>query len=81
MAEPIDFDQIAREFLDGTFLHGRPLAQDIAEQFRQVWNARGAVDITKIEHELSAMMGPTAAGPYLKNLNRALLALDRYRER
>jgi hypothetical protein len=46
-----------------------------------MWNARGAVDITKIEHELSAMMGPTAAGPYLKNLNRALLALDRYRER
>jgi hypothetical protein len=42
-----------------------------------VWNARGAVDITKIEDDLSAMMGPTAAGPYCKNLERAIPKLDR----
>jgi hypothetical protein len=42
-----------------------------------IWNARGAADIAKIETELSTLMGATAAGPYVKNLDRALRRLDR----
>jgi hypothetical protein len=44
MPESPDFDEIARQFMDRTFLHGRPLPQDIAEQLRLIWNARGAAD-------------------------------------
>lgn len=74
MAEPPDFEQLAQR-----------LAQDvgaihdigpIAEQLRQVWNSRGVVDRVTIERELSSQMGATAAGPYVKNLDRALRALD-----
>lgn len=49
----------------------------IVESLRQVWNARGASDIAKIESELSQMMGASASGPYIKNLDRALRKLDR----
>ena len=53
-----------------------PLAL-LMNELPQVWNARGATDIAKIEHELSTMMGAVASGPYLKNLERALRGLDR----
>ena len=53
------------------------LAERIDAARRHIWNSRGAVDLAKIEHELSWMMGATAAGPYCKNLDRALRALDR----
>jgi hypothetical protein len=49
----------------------------IADRLRRVWNARGAADIAKIESELAQQMGATASGPYTKNLDRALRALDR----
>jgi hypothetical protein len=49
----------------------------ISTELRLIWNARGAVDIAKVESELSTMMGWTAAGPYVKNLDRALRGLDR----
>jgi hypothetical protein len=52
-------------------------ARVVDEAFAQVWNARGAVDLAKIEIDLAQQMGATAAGPYLKHLNRALRALDR----
>jgi hypothetical protein len=42
-----------------------------------IWNARGAADIATIELDLSRMMGATAAGPYIKSLDRALRRLDR----
>lgn len=71
MPDAPDFDQIAsRIFSD----HGQA---SIAKALREMWNARGAVDIAKVEHELSTMMGATAAGPYCKNLDRALKALDK----
>ena len=38
----------------------------LAEELRQVWNARGALDIATLERELSTMMGPSASGPYLR---------------
>jgi hypothetical protein len=47
------------------------------DHLHKVWNARGAVDISTIEHQLAQQMGATASGPYMKNLDRALRALDR----
>jgi len=73
--ESPDFDQIARRLAD------MPDADDqveaIAEQLCLVWNARGAADLAKVDAELSMMMGATMAGPYVKNLDRALRKLDR----
>ena len=80
MAETPDFDQIARKLFDdyvGYVDDPNATLAAIAEQLRLIWNARGAADITKLEAELSAMMGVTAAGPYVKNLDRALRQLDR----
>lgn len=71
MPETPDFDQIAsRIFHD----HGQ---LSIATALREMWNARGAADRTKLEAELSSMMGAKASGPYVKNLERALRSLDR----
>jgi hypothetical protein len=82
MPESPDFEEIAarvdREFR--TLLHSQAPDQSVAffaTHLRDIWNARGAVDVAKIEHELSAMMGATLAGPYVKHLDRALRGLDR----
>jgi hypothetical protein len=91
MPEPPDFEQIARrlivlidweaeEFVPKDDLDLRAVAEQqaaVVEQLHQVWNARGAADTATLERDLAAMMGPTAAGPYLKNLDRALRTLDR----
>jgi len=55
----------------------RQMMAVIAEQLRLVWNARGAADIAKLEDSLTSLMGATASGPYVKNLDRALRTLDR----
>jgi hypothetical protein len=55
----------------------RQMMAVVAEQLRLVWNARGAADLATIETDLSAMMGVTMAGPYVKNLDIALRTLDR----
>jgi hypothetical protein len=82
MPETADFDQIARKFLERRFasLNEAWLQEvrgQLAEQLRLVWNARGAADRFKLDAELSSMMGVTASGPYVTNLNRALRTLDR----
>ena len=71
MAETIDFEATARRIVELTDL------AKVREQLMQVWNARGAVETATIELTLSTTMGATAAGPYLKNLDRALRGLDR----
>jgi len=71
MPESPDFEQIAERIVPPSYVGL------VAEQLRQVWNARGVADITKLESELSSMMGVTASGPYVKNLDRALRTLDR----
>ncbi len=61
MPEPPDFDQLT---VDLATRAGRgDILPHIKEALRQVWNARGAADMAKVEHELSTMMGSTAAGP------------------
>ena len=80
MAEPPDFDQIARQLVDAydpDAMADRSIAIDITEQLRLIWNARGAADLVTLEAALSSLMGVTAAGPYVKNLDRALRQLDR----
>jgi hypothetical protein len=79
-----DFDQIAfaivQRIWGNTELDQPGLiieTQAVAEQLRLIWNARGAADVAKMELELSTVMGSTMAGPYCKNLDRAIRKLDR----
>lgn len=76
MPEP-DFDQMARDLLDAFIETNAARPQQIVDYFRSVWNARGAADVATLEAELSSMMGVTAAGPYVKNLDRAIRKGDR----
>jgi len=78
MPESPDFDQIARELSLGLAVLGvaayrEAFAKDLAEQLRQVWNARGAADLAKVDAEMAA----SAGHPHAKNLDRALRSLDR----
>lgn len=76
MNDTPDFEQIA----DRLVVSAAPFSPHraaVVEQLRLIWNARGASDIAKVEAELSSMMGATKAGPYIKNLDRALRTLDR----
>jgi hypothetical protein len=78
MPETPDFEQLARHLHHLIAPLPRSVGeQEIVEQLRLMWNARGAADMATIEHDLSTLMGTTAAGPYLKNLDRALRKLDR----
>jgi hypothetical protein len=84
MPQTPDFEQIARHIVDVAYTDDgqvrdvkAALLAGIAEQLRLVWNARGASDLATIETELTALMGATAAGPLVKNLDRALRRLDR----
>lgn len=58
MAEPPDFEQIAREYSDqwGRFSKQNPMQKDqvdvLTQALHQVWNARGAADAKAIEGEL-----------------------------
>jgi len=75
MPDSPDFDLIA---LDIAARAGRDdILPHIKDGLRLIWNARGAADIAKLDTELSMMMGATMAGPYVKNLDRALRGLDR----
>jgi hypothetical protein len=49
MAETPDFDQLARTFMESVFGHSVTLA--LAEQLRQVWNARGAAEVDPVIRE------------------------------
>jgi hypothetical protein len=82
MADAPDLDRIARLLvheidLIASDLDAREAAALFREQLRLVWNARGAADLVALETSLTSQMGAIAAGPYLKNLDRALRALDK----
>jgi hypothetical protein len=73
MPELIDFKRIADKAIAQYELEGGPAS--FVEALRLVWNARGAVDILAVEHELSTLTGASAAEPY-QSLDRALRTLD-----
>lgn len=79
--ETPDFEQIGKElrkyFTDDGEAREARQNEMLDQVLRQVWNARGAADAVKLEAELSGMMGVTMAGPYVKNLDRAIRTLDR----
>jgi hypothetical protein len=84
MPEPPDFDQIAQRLamsLPGAI--GPPfvrLREQIAQELRLAWNARGAADIVRLEAELSTedeSTGTTRRPFSVKRLYRALRSLDR----
>jgi hypothetical protein len=80
MPETPDFDAIARALLNLAATNGSIVSttsEALIAELRLVWNARGAADLVKIEAELSSLMGVTASGPYVKNLDRAIRSLDR----
>lgn len=82
MPDNPDFDHVARLLVHEldqicANLDAREAVRLMREQLRLVWNARGAADLVKVDAELTAMMGSTAGGPYVKNLDRALRTLDR----
>jgi hypothetical protein len=79
-----DFERAAQRILDEHVGAGEiravlshALGGAIVDALRLAWNARGAADIATIELQLAQQMGATASGPYTKNLDRALRALDR----
>ena len=55
MPETPDFDQIARQAISGSEFHIRR----VAEQLRQVWNARGAADVAQVNASLLTGNVPT----------------------
>lgn len=76
-----DFDVLAKRHAFAIAGHPAPAAMgrhsaELADFLRDIWNTRGAVDMSAIELALASQMGATASGPYLKNLNRTLRALD-----
>lgn len=84
MPESPDFESIAR-MLHDTFGcdHGTDAETAaaqvamIAEQLRLVWNARGELDLATVDATLASLMGSTASGPYVKQIDRAIKLLDR----
>ena len=82
--ETPDFDRIAGAlagFGDSTEISEPEFARRIAEQLRQVWNARGATDVAAMRAEMErvwARRDAGAAGELLDlNLDRAVKAMDR----
>lgn len=70
MPETPDFDQIAhglKNFIDDHPRLSEQNVRAIAEQLRQVWNARGAADITTVEHLPKVMEDVTDA---IRSLDR-----------
>ena len=54
MAETPDFDQLARQAISGSEFH----IKRVAEQLRQIWNARGTADITALDDVAHTNIGP-----------------------
>ena len=49
----------------------------VADAAQEAWNARGQRDLDEVATWLSMQFGSTAAEPHIRNLARALRALDR----
>jgi hypothetical protein len=68
-------EDVLEQFASGLAAEDRRHAL-LVDALRLVWNARGAADVAKLESTLASLMGGSASGPYVKNLDRALRALD-----
>lgn len=79
MPETPDFDRIADVCLARVYeVRKKGLIAEhsvVAEQLRQVWNARGAADISKVDAELYA--DGTSRNGFSTMLDRAIRTLDR----
>lgn len=71
-SETPDFEKLARQFFIDYV--GDPIAA-LKEQLREVWNARGAADIVKVDAELYA--DGTSRTGLDKMLDLAIRTLDR----
>jgi hypothetical protein len=69
MPEIPDFDQIAERMFDAMGENRRTRVEHYAQRLREIWNARGAADIAKVETE--------GHGATMKSLTGALRSLDR----
>jgi len=78
MPEPPDFDQIARATMAG--FTDEVTIREMAEQLRQVWNARGASDIATFDTAVAEQLETREAQRTDLDLNavvRAIRSLDR----
>jgi len=73
MPEIPDFDQIAMDLLVQT--DGDLGVTEVAEELRQVWNARGAADLAKLEWAFDPAV--SNGQPSMKLLDQVLRTLDR----
>jgi hypothetical protein len=75
-----DFDQIATRLLRLVTDSMDPLWQtavaEVQRELVNVWNARGAADMVKLDTAMSSLLGAEKAGPYIQTLDRALRTLD-----
>ena len=80
MPEPPDFDAIAARLLrlvtDSLDPLWKTALAKVQGELVNVWNARGAADIVKLDTAMSSLLGPEKADPYVKTLDRALRTLD-----
>jgi hypothetical protein len=79
VAETPDFDQLARAFMESATDHGsgsvfgHAVTLALAEQLRQVWNARGAADVAAVKAEVTT----GDEFPLMRTLDRVVRGLDR----
>jgi len=73
----INFERLARQ-IQSLVEAGPPISdtKEIADILRLVWNARGVVDIAKLEQELAVLLDPANGSTQLSAIKRMLQALD-----
>ena len=80
MPDTPDFDQIAARLLRLVTDSMDPLwttaLAEIERGLVDIWNARGAADMVKVDTAMSSLLGAGKAVPYIQTIERALRELD-----
>lgn len=80
MPDTPDFDQIAARLLrlvtDSMDPLWKTALAEVERELVDVWNARGAADMVKVDTAISSLLGAAKAVPYVQTLERALRELD-----
>ena len=80
MPDTPDFDQIAARLLGLVTDSMDPLWKtalaEVERELVDIWNARGAADMVKVDTAMSSLLGAEKAVPYVQTLERALRELD-----